>query len=119
MGKRHSAASARIPGRPRRPGGGKVREGERMRDAGTHSREMREGSVGGGVAPGRPVGGEERVPVLAEVLLHLSQQLVVGHAAQSVRESRRVAEVKRHRWIPDVGPMVARSQSPRRIRERS
>ena len=58
---------------------------------------MREGPVEG-VSPGRPVRFEERLPlVLVESLLHFSQQLVVGHAAQSVRESRRVAKVKRHR----------------------
>lgn len=64
----------------------------------THSREVRKGPVGG-VAPGGPLGFEERIPVLAEVLLHLPQQLVVGHAAQSVHESRRVAKIIRHRWI--------------------
>lgn len=59
---------------------------------------MREGPVEG-VAPGRPAGLEERVPVvLVESLLHLPQQLVVGHAAQLVRESRRVAKV-RHRRV--------------------
>lgn len=92
----------------------------RTNNAGTHSREMREGPVDG-VAPGRPVGFEERIPVLAEVLLHLSQQLVVGHAAQSVRESRRVAKIRRHRWIR-IGSTVTRHTpfdlSPATIHER-
>lgn len=72
-------------------------KGKRLRNQfSTHSRKVRERPIEG-VTSGTSARLQERVlVVLVEPLLDLSQQLVVGHAAQSVRESRRVAKVKRH-----------------------
>jgi len=66
---------------------------------------MREGPVEGVAPGGWPAGLEERaVPlVLVEPLLHLPQQLVVGHAAQPVCEFRRIAKVKRHVVVAGSG----------------
>lgn len=59
----------------------------------THSREV-------GVTfevPGESTDGLEQRVVVHEIRLKLLQQLVAGPAAQTVRESRRVAAKPRHR----------------------